>query len=69
MRCSTRSAVSFAATSSGEGSYTFAVITRLVRSCALGRVIQYAAAAVVYIRRLGVLDHPVEPGDDSGVWG
>jgi hypothetical protein len=28
-------------------------------------MIQYAAAAVLDIRRLGVLDRPVKPGDDG----
>src|SRR6185295_10884366 len=30
------------------------------------RVIQYAAAVVIESIRLGVLDRPVEPGDDGG---
>jgi hypothetical protein len=33
------------------------------------RVIQYAAAVVLDLQRFGVLDRPVKPGDDSGVWG
>jgi len=32
-------------------------------------MIQYAAAVVVDIPRLGVLDRPVKPGDDGSVWG
>jgi hypothetical protein len=32
-------------------------------------VIQYAATVVVHHCRLGVLDRPVKPGDDSGVFG
>ncbi|RXH16182.1 hypothetical protein EAS54_16795 [Bradyrhizobium guangzhouense] len=42
---------------------------RLVRNCARGRGIQYAAAHRSNHDRLGVLDRPVKPGDDSGVWG
>ncbi|MDD1520637.1 hypothetical protein DAA51_14640 [Bradyrhizobium sp. WBAH10] len=31
--------------------------------------IQYAAAVRLEPRSRGVLDRPVEPGDDRGVWG
>jgi hypothetical protein len=31
------------------------------------RVIQYAAAVVLYYERCGVLDRPVKPGDDEFV--
>ncbi|PJG54106.1 hypothetical protein CVM73_16995 [Bradyrhizobium forestalis] len=41
------------------------VILRLVRNRALGRGIEYAAAARFNHKRLGVLDRPVKPGDDS----
>ncbi|OSI77538.1 hypothetical protein BSZ22_03420 [Bradyrhizobium canariense] len=42
-----------------------AVMPRLVRTCALGRGIQYAAAYRINHACLGVLDRPVKPGDDS----
>ena len=35
----------------------------------LGRGIQYAAARPLQHNRRGVLDRPVEPGDDTGMWG
>ena len=34
------------------------VITRLVRNCALGRVIQYAAASRFFVIVSGILDRP-----------
>ncbi|OSJ09986.1 hypothetical protein BST63_23240 [Bradyrhizobium canariense] len=37
----------------------------LVRTCTLGRGIQYAAAYQINHTCLGVLDRPVKPGDDS----
>ncbi|RXH19011.1 hypothetical protein EAS54_08475 [Bradyrhizobium guangzhouense] len=44
---------------------TTGVMPRLVRNCARGRGIQYAAAHRFHHCCLGVLDRPVKPGDDS----
>ena len=48
---------------------TTVVIIRLVRSCALGRMIQYSRDVRDQPRGRGVLDRPVKPGDDGGVCG
>ena len=48
---------------------TITVIIRLVRSCALGRMIQYSRDVRDQPRGRGVLDRPVKPGDDGGVFG
>ena len=45
---------------------TTAVIIRLVRNCALGRMIQYSRDVRDEPRGRGVMDRPVEPGDDGG---
>jgi hypothetical protein len=45
------------------------VITRLVRNCALGRVIQCAAASRLIVNVSGILDRPVKPGGDSSGFG
>src|SRR5207302_111609 len=45
---------------------SYSVVTRLVRNCALGRVIQYSRDGVIEPRSRGVLDRPVKPDDDSG---
>ena len=42
-------------------SFSSVVITRLVRNCALGRVIQYAATSEDHFEGRGVLDAPPEP--------
>ncbi|TFV45583.1 hypothetical protein E4K65_23535 [Bradyrhizobium niftali] len=47
------------------GSPDNTVIPRLVRTCALGRGIQYAAAPRPNHNCLGILDRPVKAGDDS----
>jgi hypothetical protein len=53
---------------------TLAVIARLVRTCALGRAIQYSETAVIESRSCGVLDSPPQcasahkAGNDSCIW-
>jgi hypothetical protein len=49
----------------GECPAATAVITRLVRNCALERVIQYSRDSNFQPKKRGVLDRPVEPGDDT----
>jgi hypothetical protein len=43
-------------------SFSSIVITRLVRNCALGRVIQYAATSEDHFEGRGVLDAPPSRG-------
>jgi hypothetical protein len=40
----------------------------IVRNCALGRTIQYSRNSAIESISRGVLDRPVKPGDDGGLF-